>query len=1436
MNKILNKRESLESFLKEQTLGPGINGYKLIQLNEDTSKSLNYLIEPPLNNKNEILEIVPAAIYSTGILFPEDLSKNVDYDNSPIITETEEKRIDEDESETDDDVALNQDDLYSIEEESIDINQMYPNTMGLTFCLDESFLKSKRLEFDVCFRYYKKKKKKSNTTFGDSIGLLCEIDKNEFLDFIAKHNINDFSIKTIGLNNFVILSSVTTKRVNELTKTLSQILKEYAIRFTKEAHTLNLNRSINATHNNISSLKAYLYNEIKHNIADIELKDNIYHLTQKIEKVENIISHLRDLLYANTTSYGLWQAESIKRTIVVNNIDFNGNKLTFLYNKESNNKEIVVYEDNKVISNSLKGIFSYNLQSEEDGYSELSANIQLTRDSREKNNKIFVKVQLVNTSTPYTGRANDNKYYSTFNESVNKKSFFGVKLKIENPLLVPYSNRAYSLNDKNQFDEDNTTRFIYRQYEDYAIGHGCSVKWSKTNNSVETEYIPTCETPDVEPIPRNKKELLITKSNGTCEYPLSIKDPKHQQFKWLSIFSKATDEEVIQSLLIFINSYGEWIESKRNENYEEKIFFDIAKQELDKCSSDYNRMKKNVELFLQGESNKQNIRSFRLMNAAMFMQLWHSIKTKNNDLEDILSESFTSFNSTFYQNADDKLFSKTEPAGWRAFQLAFILLNLDGIFRLEADTKWEARNELVDLVWFPTGGGKTEAYLGLIALTIINRRTLYKEKGGGVSAIMRYTLRLLTMQQFQRATLLIMALELIRRWEIYDLGDEPITIGLWVGDNSLPNKTEDLIEEFNNFNNRRPSKVPFTKCPWCGSEIQGATKVNDNCSTSEGHWMKDRLNLVCINKSCCFSYPLRVRERVKDKTKRPLPVCLSDEIIYQHPPTLLFGTVDKFAQLAHKLPNKLDNSSISIDSRRLFGKGVWEKGKPKDGYLPPDLIIQDELHLLLGPLGSAVALFEAAVDQLCTRSDGTRPKVISSTATTRNTDAQIAALFNRNVNIFPKPGTECDDSFFSFYKREFNNLSGSESKFLAKRKYLGILPTGKTQIWMQMRIAAILLTHRAIFELQNIEKNSGSHITPTDKSYSKAMDYYHSIVSYFNSLKEVGKTQSQVQSYILKEVRRVFNRVIRPRHLMHAIYTYGPIKEAELTGRLSGEEVKNQLSNIETEWVAENRYSHYTPQIDNEKREIIKGSIPPEFIVATNMISVGIDVSRFNTMIINSMPRNTAEYIQASSRVARDQAGLVITIYHPFRARDVSYYEKFIEFHEKMYSYVEPISITPFTKKSVNRYLGLYLSTLIRHRSNLFTSRNSAKDILSLNKQEISTLIKMLTKHFIERERKLSKCDNDKIKSLNQKELTYIKEWIEKAINEWIKSAIKAKRSGKEFVFNNKSTRSRTMQEQLYIDIEEYEDNINTKGSKKWQIPMSLRVVDKEAAITIKSI
>jgi hypothetical protein len=1423
MSKILEKRSSLERFIREQTLGPGINGYKYVDLENEELITKSLIKEEPINYSSEILDIVPAAIYSTGILFPEDKSgtckEGVALDNNEQIDKKDNADEQDSQNNSSEDIESN---------ESIELNQMFPRTMGLTCCLDESFLNKKTIEFKVNLRYYKKLKQDKEDKFNNKYGLLCEVNREEIQNFITKYELKSFRTRAINENHFLLLSKLSSEEITQIKTKIREIQKEIAETLFDLANSISTIPQLTKASCYLSNLKSSIYYELKKSITSDKTRKKLYEVTQKIELAESITDHFRNLLDVFSGGYGLWQSTPVERTIKLENINFprESRKICYLQNKSVEEVNVTVIKEDGSSSSGLKDIFRFDLDDKKEDYASISANIQLSRDSRKKSDKIFLKIQLINTSIAFDeAKQNDNRYYSTFNELVNQKSFFGVNLSLESDYLVPYSNYEYFQEKDNKYSEDTTTAFIYDQFKDYAIGHGCSVKWSKLGEplKVETEYLPKCETPDIDPTPRDKSKNSVNNDEEGFLSPLFLENSKSQEFKWLSVFSDATDTEIINGLNEFVDSYGSWIELKSQDKKYQGIYSGIAKQELDKCEGDYLRMKKNIQDFLSGDHNRENLDSFRLMNAAMFMQLWHSVKVKKDEVNSFINdEAFDHFNFSFYKEiADDKLFSKTESAGWRAFQLAFILLNLDGIFKPADDANWDKRNNWVDLVWFPTGGGKTEAYLGLIALTIINRRKEFKENGGGTAAIMRYTLRLLTMQQFQRATLVVMALELIRRWGNYELGNEPINIGLWVGNNSIPNSNNDLIYEYQHkLNLKRENRIPFNNCPWCNSEIKGETK--EDTETSSSVYNQNKVHLKCTNQKCSFSFGLgRISKKRQDQG--PIPVCLSDETIYQHPPALLFGTVDKFAQLAHKV-NGQDNGRNS-DSRRIFGTGNWEAEKPQDGYLPPDLIIQDELHLLLGPLGSAVALFEAAVDQLCTRKDRTRPKIISSTATTRNTQLQIAALFDRKVNLFPKPGVECDDSFFAFYKRTFKSIDDKTPEYLSKRKYIGVLPTGRTQIWMQMRLAAIIMTHRAIFELKELGENHPIDFDSFSK-FEKAMDYYHTTISYFNSLKEVGKTQSQVQTYIMKELRRVFSRVVRPQKLMHSLYTYGPIHESELTGRLSGEEVKNELKSVETKWEAKKRFAR------SENNELVEGKVPPEFVVATNMISVGIDVSRFNTIIMNSMPRNTAEYIQASSRVARNDYGLVLTVHHPFRARDISHYEKFIEFHEKMYSYVEPISITPFTQKAVERYMGLYLATMLRHKTR-FSERLSASDISKISEAQLSEIISDLTQYFERRKIRMNTYDTLISNLLKNENIEQIKRWIQEAFSEWKEESTKILADNKTFVFNNKSTRSTPPQEQLYVDIEEYEGNIH---SKKWQIPMSLRVIEPEAAIKINSI
>ena len=662
--------------------------------------------------------------------------------------------------------------------------------------------------------------------------------------------------------------------------------------------------------------------------------------------------------------------------------------------------------------------------------------------------------------------------------------------------------------------------------------------------------------------------------------------------------------------------------------------------------------------------------------------------------------------------------------------------------------------------------------------------------GNGVAAIMRYTLRLLTTQQFQRALRLILAIEQIRKWGIYNLGDKEISIGLFVGENSLPNHYKGLAEEIrkNWVANAGHGQIPLDRCPWCGSLLREKEVAND------------RYYFSCSNKICTYG------------KRNYLPVRLCDDHVYEEPPTLLFGTVDKFAQLARRINVK----EPSADSRRLFGKGIQCN--------PPDLIIQDELHLLLGPLGSAVSLFESAIDQLCSykRQDGVviRPKIISSTATTRNTSLQVRALYDRDVSIFPKNGTDYDDSFFAFYKRN-KKIENNDWSYVSKRKYIGIMPTGRTQMTTQMRLAAILFVHRALYELKNkvlLDNNN--------KAFIEASDYYYSTISYFNSLKEVGKTDAQFYLEFTKYTRRLFKRVMRFTDMLECFYAYNEVfSKTELTGRLSGGEAIDELSKAQSiKWDPCKRLPYIK---EGETDKYCHEVLPTDYILATNMISVGLDVSRFNTIIMNSMPRNIAEYIQASSRVAREKEGLVLTLHNPFRSRDVSHFEKFKEFHEKLYYYVEPISITPFSPKTIEKYLPLYMVTIIRHFYKNFADRKDAKNISE------TTAIKLkqeLKSYFEKRYTRTQALDSPaqalEREIMTKEQLHYIYQRVDDSIDQWIKMS---REFGDSLVYYT-AGRKGSEEVPLLISTDDYTEQ---KKLSKWVVPSALRLVEPESVLHI---
>ena len=1350
---IQDKRKSLEEFLQKQLIGPGGCNDQFRVFNENEDENLQEF------SAGEVVNTTPGSIYSSAILFPRQDEKVNGVFSGPEDEGTPNDPHDDDDPDTTEDEEAEDEKNLDFGDDIDALGRRFPNRFGISCCLQGENI-NKDLHIRITGRFYKKVKK----------ALSVRIKVTNVEDLTNFINSDEFKKKigtliSIDDGYIIILKAIKDSDLRDYNDSLRELNKiccqKVATNPDGSLCPIFNDTNFKPEHRFLSAYKERLFAFLTKvdengNYACAGQEDSIKKRIAEVERYETCISYIEDVFSVfNSRDFGFWQAFEFDKELDLTDIDLTS-KRVFKADEYPALKEIVKYKIRQDVNLSL------------------NAWLQVLQ----YDDKYYLKVLLENNSTAV--KTNEVKYFSIVTEKVNERCFFGVKVDISSPNLIPYHREnKYEANDA----EANMLRFLYRDIKDYGVGHLCSVDWKKDEKGllhVFSEFMPTIESPDVEPEPRDKKQE-IKKEDGKIEAKKYLDNTQFLQFKDLSVFSDFTNEQIKNGLLDFVEKYSHWIEGlctcKEALKQADKK---LAENNIAQCQKDYERIKRNINDFLCDDSKMQ---SFRLMNAAMFMQLWHN--TDKN--KEIVRTQHPELTFAFYRdNADDRSIFKDSsgngiPAAWRPFQLAFILLNLDGIFQRDLNSEWKERNEKVDLVWFPTGGGKTEAYLGIIALTIINRRRTFGNQGYGTAALMRYTLRLLATQQFQRALRLILALEQIRRWnnQDYNLGDDEISIGLFVGKTSLPNRNKELITEVAKWNEDDHGRVPLDTCPWCGSKIATPLYRGDQ-------------SFKCSNTHCTFT-----------GFQEFYPVRLCDDHIYKNPPTLLFGTVDKFAQLAHKVENDVEN-----DSRRIFGNG---------NCLPPDLIIQDELHLLLGPLGSAVALYENAIDQLCSRTGNghvIRPKIISSTATTRNTSLQIRALYDRDVSIFPKNGIDYDDSFFAFYKR-FKNEGDTDWTYIAKRKYIGILPTGRTQMTTQLRLAAILFVHRAVFELEHIDQLN-------DDQFIKAADYYYTVISYFNSLKEVGKTDAQFYQEFTKYTRRLFKRVLRYSNMLECFYAYNThFQKSELTGRLSGQEAVEALSVAQNiKWSPSNRLP-----FKDDKGKWSKANMPADMVLATNMISVGLDVARFNTIIMNSMPRNIAEYIQASSRVARSEKGLVLTLHSPFNQRDVSHFEKFREFHEKLYYYVEPISITPFSPKSVARFLPLYLAAYIRHKYSDVSTRKDAHKINQILADKIKVDIK---KYFADR---MSRTSNTTEAALLTNEMLHeINKEIDRNINLWLNEA---NSNGQNLVYRiieSQFKKKNPNEVSLFASPEDFEGDI---PDDKWLVPNALRVIEPESVIHV---
>ena len=820
-----------------------------------------------------------------------------------------------------------------------------------------------------------------------------------------------------------------------------------------------------------------------------------------------------------------------------------------------------------------------------------------------------------------------------------------------------------NLKDLNTKDWDEAVADLqYRDVYEYAVGHGLATHAELDENG-ECHTARTCWIPSAE-----VERVVASEIPGV-------------ELRMETLADLADGAEATQAVGSFGTEYRGWIARQRAiakglDPKRSVTALDLL-QQADVAAG-------RIEAGIAKLADPLTLTAFRLANKAMA----HAARRSRGPMQGLDATSVAS-------------------PQWRPFQLAFVLMNLQGI----VEPTHRDRSS-VDLLFFPTGGGKTEAYLGLAAFTLVYRRLKYPGvASSGLSVLMRYTLRLLTLDQLGRASTLICALELERLADPDLLGPWPFEIGLWVGQASTPNRLGTKQDKSRSTaraktiayqnDSHKPSPIPLENCPWCGEKF-GPNSFQLLPNPTE----PTDLRVICLNRRCDFT------------RGRALPIVAVDEAIYRRLPCFLIATVDKFAAMPWTGPvgaffGRVDRH----DAHGFYGPcdaPGFGRRLPAGELPPPDLIIQDELHLISGPMGTMVGLYESALDELCARTlaDGqqVRPKVIASTATVRRAEAQIRAIFNRSqVDIFPPPGPDRRDSFFAQTRRP-----GPSDQ---PRLYLGLAAQGRSlKVLMLRTYLALLGAAQLAYEEDKGDRNPGNTADP-----------YMTLLGYFNSLRELGGSRRIVEDEVNNRLRGYQQR----KRVGQA--------RGDFADRAIAYEVVELTSRVPTN------------QVSEAKRRLAQRFTTKDRVdvaIATNMISVGLDITRLGLMVVLGQPKTCAEYIQATSRVGRDPArpGLVVTLMNIHRPRDRSHLERFEVFHQSFYRTVEATSVTPFSPRALDRGLAATLVALARLGHGSMTAPTGASAILSERKQ-----LEFVVEALANRAREPGKDDAEQIRQVVRK-------------------------------------------------------------------------------------
>ena len=879
------------------------------------------------------------------------------------------------------------------------------------------------------------------------------------------------------------------------------------------------------------------------------------------------------------------------------------------------------------------------------------------------------------------------------------------------------------------------TRLHYADTPAYATGHGVSADWTLGESecrNVRTTWI-------------GSSQVEATKPRTVSGVELSMR----------ALGDLADGKAVRKALSPLLSEYGRWIEERRERVATlAKDHRQTAEGLLHDAVLAANRMKKGVDVLA---TDADALDAFRIANRAVGRALSRRI------------------------DADDP--------GWRPFQLAFLLLNLAGMANPH-----DPDRETVDLLFFPTGGGKTEAYLGLAAFAMVLRRLRNPgngaRAGAGVSVIMRYTLRLLTLDQLSRAAGLVCALELERENNPQRYGEWPFEIGLWVGKAATPNKMGRKGDSRADSARRKtiryqqnaranPSPIPVERCPWCGAEFTA-----DSFTLLPDADRPRDLRVVCTDFECDFS------------GNRPLPVVGVDEPLYRRLPAFLIATVDKFAALPWEGPSgSLLGGAERYDLEGFYGATAPGRGSRLDSPLPPpDLVIQDELHLITGPLGTMMGLYETAIEGLCAvgrqgsvAEQGSRPKIVASTATARDARNQVQAVFARaDTRVFPPPGPNRRDSFFA------GVVPADE---VPARGYLGIAAAGRNPKVIMRRVMLALMGSAQTHYLR-----AGGR-----KNIKNPADPYMTLLAYFNSLRELGGARRIVEEEVQNTLkgRGARRRLGEKMGLFRDRTLYSEVME--LTSRVTTDQVATAFERL-------GRGFHEKGRVD--------------CALATNMISVGLDVPRLGLMVVNGQPKTHAEYIQATSRVGRadDRPGLVVTLLNIHKPRDRSHYERFRHYHETFYRSVEPASVTPFSARALDRGLAGALVALARHSEPVMTPPHGAARIETVRAE----LAERLRATFRDR------LENQPINDPEEREeaAEAVRSRVADLLDSWNRILDDYRASGVPLEYQQYETRSSARPLLRYMLDQDFE----SEHHRKFRANRSLRDVEPEVHVYVKDL